>query len=279
MMGSWVNLVLVLAFTSGHASAANFDCALYVSTCSGVSGYQAYSNCAATAIANGNAGMSCRKQHLALAAAGGANDPATHCPHAQPVATGPCANENVTAVFNCAQYVSTCSGVAGYQAYQDCAIQVQQNAATMTCRIQHLALAAAGGANDPATHCPHAQPVATGPCASETLKTFDCSLYATTCSGLSGYEAYADCAGTVAANSNKMTCRIQHLDLAANGGNNSAATHCPHAKPSAVGPCASETLSPAPAPSVQTSGSFAACISILCTSMLVVLALTANLSA
>jgi len=143
--------------------------------------------------------------------------------------------------FDCSLYASTCSGVSGYEAYQNCAATVAvNNANDMACRTQHLMLAA----TDANTHCPHAQPNQpnpAAPCSNEMLKTFDCSLYASTCSGVSGYEAYSDCQGTVSANgANGMACRIQHLQLAVSN----AATHCPHAQPNATGPCSSETLLP-----------------------------------
>jgi hypothetical protein len=140
--------------------------------------------------------------------------------------------------FDCSLYASTCSGVSEYEAYQNCAATVAvNNANDMACRIQHLHLAVSNAA----THCPHAQPNAAAPCNNEMLKTFDCSLYASTCSGVSGYEAYSDCQGTVSANgANGMACRIQHLQLAVSN----AATHCPHAQPNATGPCSSETLLP-----------------------------------
>jgi hypothetical protein len=214
---------------------ANFDCAAYVGNCSGVAGYEPYKNCAATVAVNDAIAMSCRIQHLALASSSG--QAAVHCPHAQPNAQAPCNNEALK-TFNCSLYESTCSGVSGYEAYQNCAATVGVNDANdMACRIQHLALAGTNAA----LHCPHAQPNAQAPCNNEALKTFDCSLYESTCSGVSGYEAYSDCPGTVAANgANGMACRIQHLQLAVSD----AATHCPHAAPNATAPCNTETLTP-----------------------------------
>ena len=90
-------------------------------------------------------------------------------------------------------------GVAAYKAYSNRASTVSANDANaMSCRVQHLAAAAVTGGAD--THCPHAQPTAAGPCATEMLKTFDCTLYETTCKDITGYEAYSDCAITVALN-------------------------------------------------------------------------------
>jgi len=217
-----------------------FNCSMYSETCSGVSGYEAYKNCEATVAVNNANDMACRTQHLMLAA----TDANTHCPHAQPNAATPC-NTEMLKTFDCTLYSSTCSGVSGYEAYQNCAATVAVNDANdMACRIQHLHLAV----SDAATHCPHAQPNAATPCNNEMLKTFDCSLYASTCSGVAGYEAYSDCQGTVSANgANGMACRIQHLHLAVSA----AATHCPHAQPNATGPCSSETLLP---PLTTTTG-------------------------
>jgi hypothetical protein len=80
---------------------------------------------------------------------------------------------------------------------------------------------------------------------------------------LTGYSAYADCAGTVAANPTGMQCRIEHLTNciinyttadAAVGGMmqvcryaeaGGAEIHCRHAQPIATGPCASESLNAA----------------------------------
>ncbi|CAE8596288.1 unnamed protein product [Polarella glacialis] len=93
----------------------------------------------------------------------------------------------------------------------------------MACRIYHLGVAAmAGNATE---HCPHAAPDATGPCATEVLKSFNCSLYASTRSGTTGYTAYSGCSDTVAANPLGMACRTYHLGVAAMAGN--AAEHCP----------------------------------------------------
>jgi hypothetical protein len=138
--------------------------------------------------------------------------------------------------FNCTRYVSQCSATFGYEAYKNCAATVAVNDANdMACRVQHLAAAA----KDAATHCPHAAPNAAAPCNTEMLKTFDCAAYASRCSGTSGYEAYKDCAATVAVNdANDMACRVQHLAAAASD----AATHCPHAAPNAAAPCNTEVL-------------------------------------
>jgi len=113
------------------------------------------------------------------------------------------------------------------------------DANAMACRINHLALAAASGGA--AAHCAHAAPDAVAPCNTEMLKAFNCTLYSSTCSGISGYQAYSDCTGTVSANgANGMACRTQHLSLAAVA--SGAATHCPHAQSNATGPCASQSL-------------------------------------
>jgi len=244
-MPSVAQTLLVSCFVGAHAA---FNCTLYASTCSGVTGYEAYGHCASTVASND---MTCRETHLGLAAqSGGA---ATHCPHAQPTATGPCASaaSGMLKAFNCSVFAATCSGVAGYQVYSNCASTVANNGANgMACRTRHLDLAVVSGGA--ATHCPHAQFAATGPCASETLKTFDCALYASTCSSVTGYSAYADCAATVAANAAGMQCRIQHLALAAVSGG--AAAHCPHAQPIATGPCASYTLTGVSSTSASGTG-------------------------
>jgi len=242
-MPSIAQTVLLSCLVGAHAA---FNCTLYASTCSGVTGYEAYGDCASTVASNN---MTCRETHLALAAkAGGA---ATHCPHAQPSATGPCATApgGKLKAFNCTLFASTCSGKA--TSYTDCANTVANNNANhMACRTRHLELAAASGGA--ATHCPHAQFAAAAPCATEKLKTFDCALYVSTCSGVTGYKAYSDCAATVTANSAGMQCRIQHLTLAAKSGG--AATHCPHAQPNATGPCASYTLTAATTTTSGTTG-------------------------
>jgi len=148
-----------------------FDCAAYAQTCSGVDGYSAYSSCASTVTNNGVNGMACRIQHLALAMK--SSEAATlHCPHAAPMAAAPC-NTEMLRGFDCAEYVSICSGVAGYSAYSNCASTVTANGANgMACRTEHLTLAvitrSSGG---DATHCPHAAETATGPCAAEKLAT------------------------------------------------------------------------------------------------------------
>eukprot|EP00930_Biecheleria_cincta_P027421 TRINITY_DN1926_c0_g1_i1.p1 TRINITY_DN1926_c0_g1~~TRINITY_DN1926_c0_g1_i1.p1 ORF type:complete len:234 (-),score=38.19 TRINITY_DN1926_c0_g1_i1:220-921(-) len=150
--------------------------------------------------------------------------------------------------FDCANYITLCSSIAGYEAYKDCAATIAVNNATdMACRITHLGKAA----TDAATHCPHAAPTAAAPCNTEMLKTFDCAAYVSRCSSITGYQAYPDCAATVAANgANGMACRIQHLGKAATD----AATHCPHAAPNATGPCQMEALaSPTPSPTPSAS--------------------------
>ncbi|CAE8633397.1 unnamed protein product [Polarella glacialis] len=112
-----------------------------------------------------------------------------------------------SAAFNCSLYASTCSGTTGYTAYSSCSDTVAANLGGMACRIYHLGVAAmAGNATE---HCPHAAQDATGPCATEVLKSFDCSLYASTCSGTTGYTAYSGCSDTVAANPMGMACRNQ----------------------------------------------------------------------
>jgi len=232
-MPSISQTVLLSCLVGAHAA---FNCTLYASTCSNVTGYEAYGDCASTVASNN---MTCRETHLALAAA--ADGAVNHCPHAQPSATGPCATAagGKLKAFNCSLFASTCSGTTGYKAYTDCTNTVANNDANhMACRTTHLELAAASGGA--AKHCPHAQFAAAAPCASEKLKTFECALYVSTCSGVTGYKAYSDCAATVTANSAGMQCRIQHLALAAKSGG--AAKHCPHAQPDATGPCASYTL-------------------------------------
>jgi len=85
--------------------------------------------------------------------------------------------------YDCALYTTTCSGQSNFQLWNatnyTCAQWVTANAATLgantgygttaygSCREDHLARAQTNAAQ----HCPHAQRVATGPCASETLTT------------------------------------------------------------------------------------------------------------
>jgi len=220
-----------------------FDCSLYTSTCSGVAGYQAYSNCASTVAVNGVNGMACRIQHLA-AATKDAAAALLHCPHAAPDATAPCAAEKLKA-FDCALYASTCKDATGYEAYNDCANTILANGANgMACRTHHLAMVAKPNASK--MHCSHLQFNAKGPCASQTLKTFDGALYTKTCQNVTNYTAYVNVAGVVAANMGGMQCRIYHLSVAATSVAN-AAIHCKHAAPKAEAPCATETLKAATA--------------------------------
>jgi uncharacterized surface protein with fasciclin (FAS1) repeats len=89
---------------------------------------------------------------------------------------------------------------------------------------------------------------------------FPCSLYQSTCSGLSNYAAYSDCAATVAANPGGMQCRTEHLYFALSN----AEVHCPHAQPSATGPCESEALIPATVVEIAVSaGSFTTLVAAL----------------
>jgi len=228
--------IIVLVLCVGGGDAAEFDCALYAKTCKATPKYQAYKTCASTADTNSvvsATGMKCRSEHLVLATSAGFAD--LHCPHAQPMAEAPCDKEKLT-TFDCALYAKTCKGISPQ--YGNCASTVAVNDAnSMACRIQHLALAAkSGGA---AVHCAHAAPDATTPCDGEKLKAFDCVLYASTCK--TAGKAYGDCANTVGANgANGMACRIQHLDLAAK--KDGAAMHCPHAQFDAEAPCAGEKL-------------------------------------
>ncbi|CAE8629049.1 unnamed protein product, partial [Polarella glacialis] len=140
--------------------------------------------------------------------------------------------------FNCGHYASTCSATIGYMAYSCCSDTVATNPLGMVCRTYHLGVAAMAG--NAATHCLHAAQDATGPCATEVLKSFNCSLYSSTCSGTTGYMAYSGCSDTVAANPLGMVCRTYHLGVAAMAGN--ATTHCPHAAQDATGPFAAEVL-------------------------------------
>ncbi|CAE8630741.1 unnamed protein product [Polarella glacialis] len=231
-MAQQVLATLIMALCLSWASAA-FNCSLYASTCSGTPGYTAYSDCSDTVAANPN--MTCRAYHLGVAAT--ADNAIEHCPHAAQDATGPCVNETLKS-FNCSLYASTCSGTPGYKAYTGCSDTVKANPLGMVCRTYHLGVAATGGNAD--THCPHAAQDATGPCATETLKSFNCSLYASTCSATAGYKAYTGCSDTVKANPLGMVCRTYHLGVAATADN--AETHCPHAAQDATGPCATETL-------------------------------------
>jgi len=162
-----VKFVAVLFGVVGVVTAEVFDCAKYVSTCSGTTNYMAYPNCAATVLYNPT-GMTCRITHLGLAMGTGANDAATHCNHAMPAPTAPCNAEILVPVFDCAKYVSTCSATSKYVAYSGCKATVMAKTMDMTCRIKHLGLAMGAGADDAKTHCPHAQEVAAGPCAATT---------------------------------------------------------------------------------------------------------------
>ena len=89
-----------------------------------------------------------------------------------------------------------------------------------------------GEANAATIHCPHAQPTAEGPCATENpLKPdrYSCDAYRDRCVTPGHTPAWADCEGSVAANGNAgMKCRIYHLKLAATD----AANHCDDDRPS-----------------------------------------------
>jgi len=243
--------VAKIVFVSCLVGAAAFNCTLYAATCSGVANYQAYQNCAATVARATATSMTCRTEHLALAAGSGALA-VTHCPHAAPTAAAPCnKSDDELTTFMCTLYEDTCKGETNYEAYKMCASTVAVNDAnSMACRINHLMLAATTGGF--ALHCPHAAPTAAAPCDTEMLKGFDCALYASTCSGVANYSAYANCAGTVTANgANGMACRIEHLAAAAASGG--AALHCPHAAPAATGPCATENITLAVAAAVTAA--------------------------
>lgn len=247
-MSSVAKIVFVSCLVGAHAA---FNCTLYAATCSGVTNYEAYQNCASTVAQETATSMTCRTTHLGLAAVSGAAA-VTHCAHAAPTAGAPCnTSDDELTTFMCGLYASTCSGETNYEAYKMCASTVAVNDAnSMACRINHLLLAATSG--NSALHCPHAAPTAAAPCNTEMLKGFDCALYASTCSGVANYSAYANCAGTVTANgANGMACRIQHLKAAAASGG--AALHCPHAAPAATGPCATENITLAVAAAVTAA--------------------------
>ena len=74
-------------------------------------------------------------------------------------------------------------------------------------------------------------------CAALVGAAFDCELYETVCGLTEEYVAYEDCAFAVANNDeDKWACRTTHL-ANAQAGPEAADTHCPHARPVAVGPC------------------------------------------
>jgi hypothetical protein len=123
----------------------------------------------------------------------------------------------------------------------------------MACRMTHLNFAADLSVYGPygnATHCAHAEEFTTfAGCETEILATpaqFDCAKYQAVCVDFGHSPAYADCAGTVAANMNKMTCRKKHLDFAADisvYGPYGNATHCPHSEEfTTFAGCEPETL-------------------------------------
>lgn len=81
---------------------------------------------------------------------------------------------------------------------------------------------------------------------------FDCALYVTRCVDTSISPAYADCAGSLAANpdavNGALSCRQNHLELAASD----AALHCPHASEAGTGgPCETSEVLNAPATSTD----------------------------
>ena len=92
---------------------------------------------------------------------------------------------------------------------------------------------------------------------------FDCAAYVSTCKDTANYKAYGDCAATVAANEDGMTCRTTHLGLASADAD-AATIHCPHAQEAATGPCATETL-------VTPAGDSASVSSISCAAVLAAL--------
>ncbi len=127
---------------------------------------------------------------------------------------------------------------------------------SLYCRLYHLGVAE----NDPATHCPHANPAggseeAGFPCADPepTLCETYCALADTNCTDDNNIEfseagCLSDCAlwpeGTDGdTDGNSTHCRIYHLGVA----ENDPATHCPHGNPAGgneeVGfPCVEPTL-------------------------------------
>jgi len=131
---------------------------------------------------------------------------------------------------------------------------------TLQCRIYHLGTPAAGA---PATHCPHGQIVssntiggpADGPCAPPQLTACEvyCNAVAASCtaatdnpySGLTGTcldvcNTRAAWPATGAANSNSLSCRTTHAQLAASPG--PPAVHCPHAGPTGGGVCGNSAI-------------------------------------
>ena len=100
----------------------------------------------------------------------------------------------------------------------------------MALREYHLGLAMSSDANAATIHCPHAQPVATGPSAEENpLKEgrFNCEVFRDRCVAPGHAPAWADCEGSVAAaGEGGLKCRRYHLKLAAEA----PEVHCAHAQ-------------------------------------------------
>jgi hypothetical protein len=133
------------------------------------------------------------------------------------------------AEFDCSKYQTVCVDFGHTPAYadSDCMGTVAANTGpdynNMACREKHLDFAADIDVYGPygnATHCAHAEEFTTfAGCEPEILAPakFDCSKYQTVCVDFGHSPAYADCMGTVAANTgpglNNMTCRRTHLNF------------------------------------------------------------------
>jgi hypothetical protein len=115
-----------------------------------------------------------------------------------------------------------------------------QSGNSLSCRLYHATVAQAS----PALHCPHAGPAGVGTCGTNCESY--CSVMLKTCAG--AYEdvnvCLSECSTMTGANETRFTsggagdtlqCRIYHATFAAAG---NAATHCPHAGPLPVLPCA-----------------------------------------
>lgn len=129
----------------------------------------------------------------------------------------------------------------------------QTSGGSLSCHVNHLALAAASAANA-ATHCPHAGPYGYGVCGTicdnfckeyfatgSPCKTDTANGYATIdacrtyCNGAAGADASAGSPG-MAQTTPSVLCREYHLENAYNAGGTGAG-HCDHAGANGAGVC------------------------------------------
>ena len=204
--------------------------------------------------------VQCRIYHLGVAG-GGDDAAAIHCPHAAADGGGICVDSlpEPSCQAYCEIVTASCTGDnAQYadnnacMAYCDTAGKLPLGAKedtggnTIGCRIYHADVAS-GSAENAATHCPHAGPSGGNVCGNWcsnycSLATQNCTganqLYDTEDQCITACNSFAADADAGAVDGDSVQCRIYHLGVAGSGGEEAAATHCPHGSESGAGICA-----------------------------------------